>query len=112
MITITDKAAEELKNKMALGDGVIGVRLSITETGCSGHAYKMEHVFEESDSDDRFEHEGAVLFVPKKQLLFLIGTEVDYDEDKYAAGFVFKNPNADSACGCGESFSLNKEITV
>jgi iron-sulfur cluster assembly protein len=109
MITITDKAAEELKKKTALGKDALGVRLSITETGCSGHSYKMEHVTEDNGQDDHFEQDGAVLFVPKTQLLFLMGTEVDYKEDKLQSGFIFRNPNADSACGCGESFSLKKD---
>jgi iron-sulfur cluster assembly protein len=109
MITITDRAAEELRNKTEIEDGAIAIRLSITETGCSGNSYKMEHVFEESDSDDKFEQGGATLYVPKTQIMFLIGTEIDYNEDKFASGFVFNNPNADSACGCGESFSLNAQ---
>lgn len=109
MITITDLAAEELKKRTAMNSDAIGVRLSVTNTGCSGHSYKMEHVFESDEADDKFEHNGAVLYVPKAHTLFVLGTEIDYKEDKLASTFVFNNPNADSMCGCGESFSVKKD---
>lgn len=106
MITITDKAAEELKRRTALGEGAIGVRLSVTNTGCSGHAYKMEHAFEQKSDEDKFEHDGAVLFVPKKDILMLLGTVIDFKEDKFSSAFTYTNPNATGQCGCGESFQV------
>ncbi len=106
MITITDKAAAELKRRTALGENAIGVRLSVTNTGCSGHAYKMEHAFEKKDSEDKFEKDGAVLFVPKMHMLMLLGTEIDYVEDKFNSAFTYTNPNATGQCGCGESFQV------
>lgn len=109
LITITDKASEELKKRTALDPNAIGVRLSVTNTGCSGHGYKMEHVFEESADDDKLEHNGAVLYIPKSQILFLVGMEMDFAEESLASTFVFNNPNADSTCGCGESFSVRNE---
>ncbi len=108
LLTITDLAAEELKKRTAMNSDAVGVRLSVTNTGCSGHSYKMEHVLEEDSADDKFEHEGAVLYVPKAHTMFLLGTEVDYKEDDLASTFVFNNPNADSTCGCGESFSVKE----
>ena len=109
MITITDKAAEELKKRMAMGEGAIGVRLSITTKGCSGNSYKMEHVFEESADDDKFEHNGAILYVPIAQSLNFFGTEIEFISDKFESRFDIRNPNAESACGCGESFALKKD---
>lgn len=106
LLTITDEAAKELKNRMAMNPDAIGVRLSVTNTGCSGHKYKMEHVFEESPADDRFEHDGAILYIPKAHTLFVAGMEIDYRQDKIASSFVFNNPNASATCGCGESFSV------
>lgn len=106
LITMTDKAAEELAKRTALNPQAIGVRLMVTNTGCSGHSYKMEHVTEETNKDDKITHDNAVLFIPKEQLLFLIGTEVDFKEDQLASNFVFNNPNAEDECGCGESFNL------
>ena len=108
LITITDKAAGELKKRTAMNSDAIGVRLSVTNTGCSGHSYKMEHVFEEDPADDRFEHEGAVLYIPKVHSLFVVGTEIDYQDGKLASTFVFNNPNAEGTCGCGESFSVKE----
>jgi len=109
LISITDGAAEELKKRMAMNSDAIGVRLSVTNTGCSGHKYKMEHVFAADPADDRFEHNGAILYVPKAHTLFLIGMEIDYQQDKLASTFVFNNPNAENACGCGESFSVKQD---
>jgi iron-sulfur cluster assembly accessory protein len=106
MITMTDYAADEILKRTALGDNAIGVRLSIKETGCSGNSYQMEHVFEEDTADDKFEHKGAILFVPKTQTWMLIGMEMDYKVDKLEEGFVYNNPNAENACGCGESFTI------
>ena len=108
MITMTDIAAEELKRRTALADGAIGVRLSTRTTGCSGNSYQMEHVFEESPADDKFEHNGAVLYVPKTEWM-LLGTEIDFKEDKFESGFVYNNPNAENSCGCGESFMVNED---
>lgn len=105
MITMTDYAAEELKKRTAMGEGALGVRLSVKTTGCSGNSYQMEHVFEESDDDDKFEHNGAVLYVPKTAWM-LMGTEIDYKEGRFESGFVYNNPNAENACGCGESFMV------
>ncbi len=109
MLTITDIAADELKKRTAMNPEALGVRLSVTNTGCSGHSYKMEHVLEESADDDKFEHNGAVLYVPKAHILFILGIEVDYKQDDLAATFVFNNPNAENMCGCGESFSVKPE---
>ena len=111
LITITDKAAEELKRRTALGESAIGVRLSVTNTGCSGHQYKMEHVFEEVPEDDKTELDGAVLFTPKSQLMMLLGIVVDFEESKLGANFTFNNPNAEDHCGCGESFQIKPAET-
>ncbi len=108
LITITEKASEELKRRTSLGEGAIGVRLSVTNTGCSGHQYKMEHVFEESADDDKLEQGGAVLYTPKTQLMMLLGTVIDFEESKLGANFTFKNPNASNPCGCGESFQITE----
>ncbi|HIF26604.1 MAG TPA: iron-sulfur cluster assembly accessory protein [Micavibrio sp.] len=109
LISVTDRAAEELAKRTGLNPAAIGIRLMVTNTGCSGHSYKMEHVTEESDKDDKFAHENAIIFVPKEQLLYLIGTEIDFKEDGLASNFVFNNPNAEGTCGCGESFNLKIE---
>ncbi len=108
MITITDKAAKAISDKTALKDGAVGLRLTIKSTGCSGHSYKMEHVMaEDLAADDKFTHNGAVLYVPKIHSWMLLGVEVDYAVEDMKEGFTFKNPNETGRCGCGESFTVS-----
>jgi len=108
-ITITDQAAEQIKEKTALKEGAVGLRLAIKTTGCSGYSYKMEHVTDEDlTQDDKLEHEGAVLYIPKIHSWMLFGVEVDYEEGKLKSGFTFENPNEAGRCGCGESFTVER----
>ena len=108
-VKITDKAAEQIKLKTALNSDAVGVRLTVANTGCSGNSYKMEHVLEEDLSkDDRFEHDGAVLYIPKMHSWMLFGTVVDYEEGELSSGFTFTNPNEAARCGCGESFTVER----
>ena len=106
-VKITDVAAEQIKAKTALNSEAVGLRLTVGATGCSGHSYKMEHVLEEDlAADDRFEHNEAVLYIPKMHSWMLFGTVVDYNESDLESGFTFTNPNEVGRCGCGESFSV------
>ena len=108
-VQITDIAAEQIKTKTALNSDAVGLRLTVGTTGCSGNSYKMEHVLEEDLSkDDRFEHEGAVLYIPKIHSWMLFGTVVDYAEGELESGFTFTNPNEAGRCGCGESFTVER----
>lgn len=106
-VKITDAAAKQIMAKTALNDDAIGLRLTIKSTGCSGNSYQMEHVLEEDLSkDDKFEHEGATLYVAKMHSWMLFGVVVDYEEGDLSSGFVFTNPNEAGRCGCGESFTV------
>lgn len=119
-IIITDRAAEEIKNKTKLQEGALGLRLTIKSTGCSGHSYYMEHVIRddtgenggEEAADDRFEQNGAVLFIPKIHSWMLFGMEIGYEESPLHTGFTFKNPNEAGRCGCGESFTVDRETLI
>ncbi|MGK6324890.1 HesB/IscA family protein [Sphingomonas sp. DT-51] len=84
----------------------IGVKLSTPRRGCSGLAYSVDYVATASAMDERIETPGGVLFVDGASLLYLIGSTMDWVEDDFTAGFVFNNPNAKGACGCGESFTV------
>lgn len=111
MITITQNGADAIREKTALKDGAVGLRLNIKSTGCSGNSYKMEHVMaEDLKVDDKFEQDGAVLYVPKMHSWMLAGMVVDYAQDKMQSGFTFSNPNEASRCGCGESFTVNPSL--
>ena len=82
-----------------------GLRVSVVGGGCSGLSYKMS--FEEAphDGDQVYTLSGVKVFLDPKSLLFLKGTELDFSDGLNGQGFVFKNPNAKTSCGCGSSFS-------
>lgn len=84
----------------------IGVKLSTPRRGCSGLAYSVDYVTAANPMDERIETPGGVLFVDGGSVLYLIGSTMDWVEDDFTAGFVFNNPNAKGACGCGESFTV------
>ncbi|SFP72735.1 HesB/IscA family protein [Sphingomonas rubra] len=87
-------------------DGALGVKLSTPRRGCSGLAYSVDYVTEAKPFDERIETPGGVLFVDGGSILYLVGSTMDWVEDDFTAGFVFANPNAKGACGCGESFTV------
>ncbi len=82
------------------------IRVGVQGGGCSGLMYQLEFDNEMKESDQVFEDNGVQIVVDKKSYLYLIGTELDYSGGLNGKGFIFKNPNADRTCGCGESFSI------
>ncbi|WP_346897515.1 Fe-S cluster assembly scaffold SufA [uncultured Roseibium sp.] len=109
VMTMTDAAAERVRELVDNADGEAqGLRVGIKKGGCAGMEYTMELVKEASPGDDAVEDKGAKLFVDPSAVLFLLGTEMDFEVTKFRSGFIFKNPNEVSACGCGESVSLQE----
>lgn len=107
VITVTEAAAERVKALMAKSQGeVTGLRIGLKAKGCSGMSYSVEYAKERSPGDEIVEDKGVTLFIDPKATLFIIGTEMDYVEDKLQSGFVFRNPNEKGRCGCGESFHV------
>ena len=101
-VTLTPGAEARIAKLMAAApDGAIGVRLSTPRRGCSGLAYSVDYV-----TDEKIETPGGVFYIDGASVLYLIGSTMDWVEDDFAAGFVFENPNAKGACGCGESFTV------
>lgn len=84
----------------------IGVKLSTPRRGCSGLAYSVDYVTEAKPFDEEIETPGGTLYVDGGSILYLIGSTMNWVEDDFTAGFVFNNPNAKGACGCGESFTV------
>lgn len=82
------------------------IRVGVEGGGCSGLMYQLTFDTEEQEGDKVFEDNGIKIVVNKKSYLYLVGTELDYSGGLNGKGFVFKNPNADRTCGCGESFSV------
>lgn len=112
-ISITEKAALQISKLLEKApDGAQGVRLNIKPTGCSGHSYAMEYI-EAGDNilgDDKFEGNGATLYIPKMHSWMLFGMTVDYISDDLGnSRFDFINPNESGRCGCGESFHVSME---
>ncbi len=107
VITLTDAAAERIKAIMAKSDKpVAGLRIGVEKSGCAGMSYKLDYAEQAAEMDEVVEDKGVKLFIDPGAVLFLLGTEMDYQVDKLSAGFVFNNPNQVSACGCGESVEL------
>jgi len=107
VMSLTDAAADRVKELVENSDkNAVGLRVGIKKGGCAGMEYTMDLVEEARTGDDVIEDKGAKLFVDPSAVLFLLGTEMDFEVTKFRSGFVFKNPNEVSACGCGESVSL------
>ncbi len=106
-LNLTASAAARIAELMARAPAdAIGVKLSTPRRGCSGLAYSVDYVPVADPMDERIETPGGVLFIDGGSILYLIGSTMDWVEDDFTAGFVFANPNAKGACGCGESFMV------
>jgi iron-sulfur cluster assembly protein len=107
MITVTPKAATEIKKIMEqenLGEGV-ALRVGVKGGGCSGLSYVLNVEKEPRPDDNVFEINGIRIFLDSKSALYLKGTELDFSDGLNGTGFSFNNPNAQRTCGCGSSFS-------
>ena len=106
-MTITDAAAERVKALLAKrGKPSVGIRIGVRSKGCSGMSYTLEYADEKSAFDEVLEDKGVTVLIDPKATMFILGTEMDFVEDKMQSGFVFKNPNEKGRCGCGESFHV------
>ncbi|MCJ8518224.1 iron-sulfur cluster assembly protein [Pseudorhizobium tarimense] len=107
VMTMTDAAAERVKAIVdKSGPNAKGVRVGIKKGGCAGMEYTVDLVTEPHAKDDLIEHAGARVWVEPSAVLYLLGTQMDFETTKMRAGFTFVNPNQTSACGCGESVEL------
>ena len=106
MITLTDRAATELKDLMtSQNKAKAALRVWVAGGGCSGLSYGMALDENEPEADDKvFETDGVKLFVDTLSLGYMEGSSVDYVDDVLGGGFKIENPNATSSCGCGSSF--------
>lgn len=106
-ITITSAALERVKALLAQrGKPSAGVRIGIRARGCSGMSYTLEYADEQTPFDEVLQADGVTILIDPKATMFILGTEMDYVEDKLESGFVFRNPNEKGRCGCGESFHV------
>jgi|TARA_X000001036_G_scaffold127489_1_gene120675 iron-sulfur cluster assembly protein len=107
MITLTNNAINQIR-KLVLSrkSKPLGIKLDIETKGCSGLTYKLEYVDNPLEEDEVVDVEDIKIFVNPKASLFLIGTQMDYQEGELESGFKFTNPNEKGRCGCGESFHV------
>jgi len=106
-VLLTPAAEQRVTDLMAKAPAdAIGVRLSTPRRGCSGLAYSVDYVSVETPFDEKIVTPGGVFYIDGASVLYLVGSTMDWREDDFAAGFVFENPNAKGACGCGESFMV------
>ncbi len=108
ILSITAQASARVQEivKGAEGD-VIGLRIGIKTAGCSGLQYNVEFAKEQQPFEDAIDVNGVRVLIDPAAVMFLIGTEMDWTEDKFNSSFVFNNPNETARCGCGESFSIS-----
>jgi iron-sulfur cluster assembly protein len=107
-ISLTEAAAARVRRLMdkAGDDAVLGLRVGVKSKGCNGLSYFVEYAKDRKKFEDIVEDKGVTIFIDPTAIMFIIGSEMDYKEDKYFSGFVFSNPNETSRCGCGESFNV------
>jgi iron-sulfur cluster assembly protein len=107
VVTLTDRAAARVSEIMAKAEKpYAGLRVGVKNGGCAGQEYVMEYAEAAAALDEVVEDRGVTILVDPKAVLFLLGTEIDYEVTRIASKFVFKNPNETDACGCGESVTI------
>ncbi len=107
VLTVTESAVERVKHILSKAvEPVLGIRVGIKNRGCSGMSYVVEYAKEAKKFEDVVEVQGVRIFIDPAATMFLIGSEMDYVEDKFQTGFTFRNPNEKARCGCGESFTV------
>ena len=107
IVTLTDAAATHVKRLMDQAETeVIGLRIGVKTAGCSGMQYDVQYATDQKPFEDKIEEKGITLLIDPAAVMFLIGSEMDWQEDKFSSSFTFNNPNETARCGCGESFSV------
>ena len=107
VVTLSDSAAQRVQAIMDRAEKpYAGLRVGVKNGGCAGQEYVLEYAEAASPLDEVVEDKGVRILIDPKAVLFLIGTEIDYETTRLAAKFVFRNPNETDACGCGESVTI------
>ena len=107
-ILVTENAAKQIRNQLAKRGKGLGLRVGVKKVGCSGLAYTFDYADEMRPGDNSFEAHNAKLVVDRDTLPFLDGSRLDFVKEGFKQVFKFDNPNVDSTCGCGESFSVKQ----
>ncbi len=107
VVTLTEAAAARVREIMANAEkDYVGLRVGVKNGGCAGQEYTFAYAEEVGPMDEVVEDKGVTILIEPKAVLFLIGTEIDFETTRLASKFVFRNPNETDACGCGESVTI------
>lgn len=106
IMTVTDRAAEQVRAVMKTKPEAVALKIGLKKGGCAGMEYTLDWAEEVGKYDEVIETNGVKLLIDPMAVMYMFGTEMDYQVDKFSAQFVFNNPNQTSACGCGESVEL------
>ncbi len=107
-ITLTENAAMQIRTQLAKRGKGLGLRVGVKDVGCSGFGYTFDYADEVRDGDQLFEAHDAKVVISMDHLSFLHGARLDFVKEGFKQVFKIDNPNVDSTCGCGESFSLKE----
>jgi iron-sulfur cluster assembly protein len=111
-ITLTESAAGHIRKQLAKRGRGVGLRLGVKRVGCSGLAYTMDYADQVGADDVVFESHDAKVVIGREALAVLDGTRVDFRKEGLSESFKFDNPNVSATCGCGESFSVEKNAST
>jgi iron-sulfur cluster assembly protein len=107
VVTLSDAAAARVREIMEAADRPCqGLRVGVKNGGCAGQEYVLEYASAADPLDEVVEDKGVTILIEPKAVLFLIGTQIDFEESRLSSKFVFRNPNQTDACGCGESVTI------
>ncbi|EGI67095.1 Iron-sulfur cluster assembly 1-like protein, mitochondrial, partial [Acromyrmex echinatior] len=102
----TPNAVKKIKEILKDKSEYIGLKVGVRQRGCNGLSYTLDYAKEKSKLDEEVIQDDVRIFIDRKAQLSLLGTEMDYTENKLSSEFIFNNPNIKGTCGCGESFSV------
>lgn len=108
-ITLTESAAKQIQTQLAKRGKGLGLRVGVKKVGCSGFAYTFDYADEVRAGDQAFESHDARVVIDADSLSFLDGSRLDFVKEGFKRTFKLENPNVDSTCGCGESFSVKQQ---
>ena len=107
VVSLTEAAAERVREILAKADKpYAGLRVGVKNGGCAGQEYILEYAESADPLDEVVEDKGVKILVEPASVLFLLGSQIDYETSKLSSKFVFRNPNETDACGCGESVTI------
>ena len=105
LVSITDNALKRAKDLLSENKSVVGLRVSVSQGGCSGMTYEVSLSEKINKGDEVVKKNGITFIIDPSAVMFLLGSTIDWKEEKFKKGFTFENPNETARCGCGESFT-------